>query len=183
MYVNTQYKNSVTWLCGVIFAVFHIHFILFWFEKDLCEYQNEPLKFSCVYLCLSYGDFFIFSVRVSSYYPYFRFTYHVPSFLSVSIIFLEISWLLMRRITLNFISDVREFILTHLPGSTLVWCSCRSGQGRRCWTCTPALSWEEGCPCHSESDCTCSIQNRCVPCNEVNQTTLLIKIATANCVR
>ena len=41
-------------------------------DKDLCKSGN--IKFPCallVYLCLSFGDLFIFSVRVSPFYSYF----------------------------------------------------------------------------------------------------------------
>ena len=48
-------------------------FILFWLKNDLCESQNLSIKIPCALLaklCLSSGDLFIFSVRVSPFYSY-----------------------------------------------------------------------------------------------------------------
>jgi hypothetical protein len=48
-------------------------------EKDICDCQNISIKLLCVYLCLSFGDLFVFSVRVFSFYLYFCKT-HVEMF-------------------------------------------------------------------------------------------------------
>ena len=50
----------------------HIHSLLI----DICGCQNVSVKLLCVYVCLSSGDFFIFLVRVSSFYSYF---YVIPT--------------------------------------------------------------------------------------------------------
>ena len=36
-------------------------------EKDICDCQNISIKLPCVYLCLSSGELFIFSVRFPLY--------------------------------------------------------------------------------------------------------------------
>lgn len=50
------------------------------------------------------------------------------------------------------------------PGSTVGWNACRSGPGRRCWTCNPGRSWGEGCRSHNVSGCICSTRSLCGPC-------------------
>ena len=43
-------------------------------DRDLCENRKVSIKFPCsllVYLCLSSGDLFIFSIRVYPFYSYF----------------------------------------------------------------------------------------------------------------
>ena len=40
-------------------------------EKDICDHQNASVKLPYVYVCYSFGDLFIFSVRVSSFCSYF----------------------------------------------------------------------------------------------------------------
>ena len=49
-------------------------------------------------------------------------------------------------------------------GSTAALSACRSGPGRRCWTCSPARSWAEGCRSHNASGCICSTRSPCGPC-------------------
>ena len=39
--------------------------------KDICDCRNVLVKLSCVYVCLSSGDPFKFSVRVSPFFPCF----------------------------------------------------------------------------------------------------------------
>ena len=34
-------------------------------EKDICDCRNVSIKFPCVYMCLSSGDLFISSIRVT----------------------------------------------------------------------------------------------------------------------
>jgi len=40
-------------------------------ENDICDCQNVSVKLTCVYMCLSFGDLFIFSIIVSSFFSYF----------------------------------------------------------------------------------------------------------------
>jgi len=40
-------------------------------ERDICDCWNILVKLPCVYVCLSSGDLFILSVRVSSFFSYF----------------------------------------------------------------------------------------------------------------
>ena len=58
---------------GAIYTVYpHIYFLLI--EKDFREYRNLSVRFPWaifLYLCLSCGDLFIFSVTISPFYPYF----------------------------------------------------------------------------------------------------------------
>ena len=56
-------------------------------EKDICDCQNVSVKLPCVYVCLSSGDLFIFSVRVSSCFSYFFVIRTSVLFLSMWFIF------------------------------------------------------------------------------------------------
>ena len=38
-------------------------------EKDICDCRNVSVKLPCVYVCLSSGDLFVFSARVSLSFP------------------------------------------------------------------------------------------------------------------
>ena len=40
-------------------------------EKDIYDCWNVSVKLPCIYVCLSSGDLFSFSVRVSSFFSYF----------------------------------------------------------------------------------------------------------------
>ena len=53
-----------------IYCVFRYIYSLL-IDKDVCDRRNVLLKFPCVYMCLSSGDIFTFSVRVSSFFSYF----------------------------------------------------------------------------------------------------------------
>ena len=48
--------KTVTW--RYLYCMFRYTYSLL-IEKDLCECRNVSVKFSCVYLCLLSGDFFI----------------------------------------------------------------------------------------------------------------------------
>ena len=56
---------------GAMFTVCSQTFIYSLIEKDLCECRYITVKFPCVYLYLSSGNFIIFPVRVSPFCPYF----------------------------------------------------------------------------------------------------------------
>ena len=52
-------------------ALYHVFTCIYslLIEKDICDWWNVSVKL-CVYVCLSSGDLFIFSVRVSSFFTY-----------------------------------------------------------------------------------------------------------------
>ena len=63
-----NFSETFTWCC--LYRVFtYIYSLLI--EKNICDHQNILAKLSCVYVCLSTTDLFIFSVRVSSFFSYF----------------------------------------------------------------------------------------------------------------
>ena len=70
--------ETVIW-CHLYRVFTYIYSLLI--EKDLHEYWNGSVKFMCVYLSLSSGDLFIFSVWVSLFYSYFCYirTWYFPS--------------------------------------------------------------------------------------------------------
>ena len=59
---------KVTW--RRLYGVFtYIYSLLI--KKCICDRRNVSAKLPCVNVCLSSGDLFIFSVRVSSFFSYF----------------------------------------------------------------------------------------------------------------
>ena len=63
-----HFSKAVTW--QHLYHVFtYIYFLLI--KKDICDWRNVSVNFPCVCVCLSSGDLFIFSVRVSSFFSYF----------------------------------------------------------------------------------------------------------------
>ena len=49
-----------------VFTYIYSHLI----EKDSCDCRKISVKLSCVYVCISSRDLFIFSIRVSSFFSY-----------------------------------------------------------------------------------------------------------------
>ena len=54
----------------------------FLIEKDICDCRKVSVKFLGVYVCLSSGDLFIFSVSVSSFFSHFLCYPYFGTFLS-----------------------------------------------------------------------------------------------------
>ena len=44
----------------------------FLIEKEICDCRNLSVKLPCIYMCLSFGNLFIFSLNVFSFFSYFR---------------------------------------------------------------------------------------------------------------
>jgi hypothetical protein len=59
MYMNTRWRR--------LYCVFTYIFSLL-IEKDICVFRKFSVKLTCVYVCFSSGDLFIFSI-------YFLFSY------------------------------------------------------------------------------------------------------------
>jgi hypothetical protein len=60
-------SNSLTIRLYYVFTC--IYFLLI--KKDICDRRNISIKFQCVCVCLSSGDFFIFRLEFSLCFPIF----------------------------------------------------------------------------------------------------------------
>ena len=70
--IKDVFLNQKMW-CHLYCISIYIYSLLI--KKDISDCQNISVKLPCVYVCLSSGDLFIFSVRVSSFFLYFYVTY------------------------------------------------------------------------------------------------------------
>ena len=85
----THGKYGATWkLLPTWHRIYHVFTYIYslLIEKDICDRRKISAKLLCVCICLSSGDLFIFSIRVSSFYSYFfvlsilrYFPFHVVS--------------------------------------------------------------------------------------------------------
>ena len=63
--------SNCMWTQSDIFTVCSHKFYSLLIEKEICDCQDVLVKLQCIYVCLSSGDLFIFSVTVSSFFLYF----------------------------------------------------------------------------------------------------------------